>query len=143
STARTSSTSSCSAAKQRREEVAEAAFLIAERGGEFEVLTPIRWRPEFLALAPVAAKLIVRGALLRIFQDLVRFLHFLEASFRVLLLAHVRMIFARKPAIDALQLVLADVAGDAHDLVVVLVLRHGEITPRAQPLGGVGRVASD
>src|SRR5437868_2099229 len=89
-------------AKQRREEVAEAGVLpSAERRRVLEVPSPVRRRRELLTLPPLRAELIVGGALLRILEHLVGFLHFLELVFGVGLLAHVRMKFARKFAIDA------------------------------------------
>src|SRR5262249_50796986 len=116
--------------EQRGEEIAEVALAAAtaiaaeRRRGELEITTPVRRRTELLSGAPVRAELIVGGASLRILQDLVRLLHFLEFLLGVRFLADVRVKFTRQFAIGALDLVLARFASHAHDLVVVLVCSH-------------------
>src|SRR6202008_3344743 len=70
---------------------------------ELESAAPVRRRTELLPGLPVAPELIVRGALLRIPEHLVRLLHFLEALLGVLLLADVRVEFARQPPVGRLQ----------------------------------------
>src|SRR6185436_1678792 len=126
-------------AEQGGEEVAEVRILAAgapaaeRRRGELEVATPVGRRPEFLAGAPVRAELIVGSAALRVLQDLVRLLHFLELLLGVLFLADVRVKFTRQPSIDALDLVLARVASHAHDLVIVLVSCHRAFSHLREP----------
>src|SRR5579863_7513470 len=98
------------ATEERRKEVAEALLLEHVRAAaagtgapaELEAARPIGRRPELLTGLPVAAQLIVGGTLLRVLQDLVGFLHFLELLLGILLLADVRMVFAGKTAVGLL-----------------------------------------
>src|SRR6185312_3467439 len=70
------------APKERREEVAEAFLLEYVRtagtagaaAAELEAARPVGRRPELLTRLPLTAELVVRGALLRVFQDFVRLL---------------------------------------------------------------------
>ena len=93
-----------------------------------ETLPPRRWT-EILACAPVAAKLIVGLALLRVLEDLVSFCNFLEAGLGVGLLADIRMIFASKLAVRTLYLVLRRSFRNTQNVVVVLVF-HGSLGKR-------------
>src|SRR5690606_28925253 len=80
-------------AEQRGEKVAEAAVVFrAPEARELEASAPIGRRTELLARAPVRAELIVCGSLLGVLQDLVRFLDFLEAFFRIRFFADIRVI---------------------------------------------------
>src|SRR5581483_8580651 len=98
-------------AEERGEEIAEA-FLLEHRSAagraragaaaELEAARPIRRRPELLPGLPVAAELIVRGTLLRVFQYFVGLLHFLELLLGVFLLADIRMIFTGETAVGLL-----------------------------------------
>src|SRR5690606_25248128 len=107
---------------------AEAAIVFgtAERR-ELETLTPIGRRSKFLTRAPVGPELVVRGPLFGVLQYLVGFLDFLEPILGVRLFAHVRVMFPGEPAICALDFLLARVAGDPQDLVVVLVIHSLEL----------------
>src|SRR5690606_33614601 len=74
---------------------------------------------------------VVGSPLLLVAQHFVRFADFLEALLGVRLLADVRMVLARKAAIRPFDLVLRGFPGDAHNLVVVLVL-HIALLARPQ-----------
>ena len=67
------------------------------------------------------AELVVRGALFRIAQCLVRLRDFLELGFAFGILRHVRVILVRELPVRLLDRVLVGAAVDAEDLVVVLV----------------------
>src|SRR5205085_11586696 len=120
------------AAEQGLEEVAGIeAFAGAERAAaaeraalaaaELESRVPVRRRLELLAGLPVAAHLVVRGALLRVLQDLVRLVDLLEALLGVLLLRDVGVVLAGKLAVGLLDVVLRRRALEPEGLVVVLV----------------------
>ena len=125
--------------EQFREKVAELAHAGAARTAppaaaagaarEFEALAPVRRRPEILSLAPVGTELVVSGALLGVFQDLVRFLQFLEFVLGVFFLADVRVVFACEFPVRALDRVLVGIARDSHDLVVVLEAHGPTLAP--------------
>ncbi len=102
--------------------------------GELEALIPVRRRTEVLALLPVGAELIVGGALLGVFQDLVGLAGVLELGLGAGLLVHVRMKRARHLAVGALDVVLRGVFLDAEDFVVVLVF-HGATRSWSAPAG--------
>src|SRR5690606_159170 len=70
------------------------------------------------------AKLVVRGALLRVAQGLVGFADRLEPVLGVGLLAHIRVVLARQPAVGRADLRLACARLDPEDRVIVLEL-HG------------------
>src|SRR5690606_27105844 len=79
------------------------------------------------------------GPLLRVAQHLVGFADLLEALLCVGLLADVRVELARKAAVGPLDLVLRVVAGDAHELVVVLVFHHPSRAVTATPDANFGK----
>src|SRR6185312_1677414 len=87
---------------------------------KLEAGVPIRWRTKFLIGFPVCAKAVIRYALLRILEHLIGFAQFLEAGFRLRILADIRMIFARQFPVSALDVILRGIAGAAHDFVVIL-----------------------
>src|SRR5690606_12629214 len=122
--------------EQALEEIAEGAGAGRTGAAEMKMLLPVRRRPELLTSLPIRAERVVRGPLLGVAQDLVGLADLLEALLGVRLLADVRVILARKAAVGALDLVLRRVPGDAHDLVVVLVLHTALV------VGGAG-VRSD
>src|SRR5580704_13821814 len=115
---------SAGAAKEGGEEVAEllVRFRIgasARPAAKFEAARPIRRRPEFLATLHLIAELVVGSALLWIPQNLIGLLDFLEFRFRVRFLANVRMVLARKPAIDLFDLIGARAALHAQCLIII------------------------
>src|SRR3569623_2135339 len=99
--------------EQRLEEIAKRGRVTTGEAAaaEFEARVPIRRRPELLTRLPVGAELIVGRALFGILEHFVGLTHFLELGFGIRLLAHVGMIFARKLAIGALDLILGRSAG--------------------------------
>jgi hypothetical protein len=97
-----------------------------------ELLLPPGRRPEFLPLLETRAELVVRRALLRVLQRLVRFGDFLELLLGARFLRHVRVVLSRELAIRGLDLVLRRVAVDAERRVVVLVF-HAAIRWPARP----------
>src|ERR1700722_1774494 len=112
------------AAKQRGEEVAELLVHFGtgaplRPAAKFEAARPIRRRPEFLATLHLIAELVVGSALLWIPQNLIGLLDFLEFRFRVRFLANVRMVLARKPAIDLFDLIGARAALHAQCLIII------------------------
>src|SRR5688572_13570252 len=120
--------------EQALEEIAELSTVGVgvAAAGELEALVPIGRRTEILPLLPVGAELVVGGALLRILQDLISLARVLELGFGVRFLVHVRMIGARQLAVGALDVVLAGVAVDAEDFVVVLIF-HGATRSSGRP----------
>src|SRR5204863_8274695 len=122
--------------EQRLEEIARIEALgTAERtsraegpaltAAKLEAGVPVRWRLEILAGLPVAAHLVVRRALLRILEDLVGLVDFLEARLRVRHLADVGVVLASELAVRWLDVVLRRAARRAQCLVVVFLLsRH-------------------
>ena len=92
---------------------------------ELEAAAPVRRWTKLLAGFPLAAELVVRGALLGILEHFVGLLHFLEARLGVRLLAHVGVVLVSEPAIGLPDLVGARGALDSEDLVVVTEF-HGE-----------------
>ena len=104
---------------------------------ELEAGVPVRRRLELLAGLPVAAHLVVGGALLRVLQDLVGLVDLLEARLGVGHLADVGVVLAGELAVGLLDVVLRRAARDAERLVVVLVLhRHVGIPVNASGLAG-------
>src|SRR5215471_3741752 len=111
--------STSSATEKRLEEIAEpspaeleldstaiAAPLISSAVGLLSL--PLWWRLETSGPIPIGSKLIVFLPLLRVAQDLVRFVDFLEFFFGGLfVLGHVRVVLARQLAKSAANLVLA------------------------------------
>ena len=116
------------AAEQRLEEVAVVRAIAGAEiaPAELEAGIPARRRLEVLPGLPLAAHLIVGGALLGILQHLVGLAQLLEARLGIGLLADVRMVLARQLAVGALDLVLRRAARQSEGLVVVLEF-HGSI----------------
>jgi hypothetical protein len=87
------------------------------------------WRGCEVLTRLIRAHLVVRFALLGVLQHLVGFLDLFELFFGVLLLGHVRMVFAGELAIGLLDRVLGGRSFHAQNLVVVLVfhLRRPEV----------------
>src|SRR5690606_15984755 len=76
---------------------------------------------DLVGVLPVLAVLVVLLALFRIRQDVVRRVDLLEPRFRRLVArVHVRVILPGKPAVGGADLLVARVALDAENLVVVL-----------------------
>src|SRR5690606_6919533 len=120
-------------AGQGLEEVAETAGAAGSlSAADMSMLVPVRRRPKRLPRPPVRADRVIGGPRLGVAQHLVSFSDLLEALLRVRFLADVRMVLARETAIGPLDLVLSGVAGDAHDLVVILVL-HTALARRRAP----------
>src|SRR2546426_554469 len=96
----------------------------ARAATELKAAAPVRRWPELLARLPVAAELVVGGALLRILEHLISLLHFLELGFGIRLLAHVRVVFAGQPPVDLLDLIRTGRALHAQNLVVVPIFHE-------------------
>src|SRR5262249_41065205 len=83
-----------------------AAPLIKSAAGLLSL--PLWWRLEPTRPIPIGSKLIVFLPLLRVAQDLVRFVDFLEFFFGgFFVLGHIRMVLARQLAKSAANLILA------------------------------------
>src|SRR5215213_4843073 len=91
---------------------------------ELEATCPIWRRAKLLALLPVAAELVVGGALFSILQNFVGFLHPLELGLRVRFLAYVGVKLACQTAIGFLDLIRRRGARDTESLVVILVFHE-------------------
>lgn len=96
---------------------------------------PARRWPEILPGLPVAAQLIIGGAFFRIAQHLVSFGNRFEMLLGLRLLADVRVILASQPAVDFLDVFRRGVAGEAEDLVIVLVFHTGSAQSGVGPTG--------
>src|SRR5690606_10284844 len=77
-----------------------------------------RWR-EFAAARAVLAHVVVFAALVGILQDFIGLAEVLETLLGVLLLADVRMVFAREAPVGLLDVVGRRLFIDAHDFVIV------------------------
>ncbi len=113
------------AAKHLLEEIAERRTVHAcavATIGEFEAGIPVGRRAKILpgAVCAFLAQVVIGGALFRIGQHGVGFVHFGHAIGRVGFLADVGMVFARELAIRFLDLVRSGVLVDAEYLVIVL-----------------------
>src|SRR5204862_7306622 len=109
-----------------------------------EAGVPVRWWLEILAGVPVAAHLSVRRALLRILEDVVGVVDFLEARLRVGDLADVGVVLACELAVRLLDVVLRRAARHAQGLVVVLVLgRHVRIPRQCEWAAGTATGAGE
>src|SRR5215831_1141257 len=106
------------------DEVIEVPFL------EPELALPPRGRAELLA-RPVATELIVRRTLLGVGERLVGLVDLLESLLGVLFLRDVRVVLARELPVRLLDVLLGGVAGDAEDLVVILVFHR--VRPAGRP----------
>ena len=120
--------------KQLRKEVTEvsartgrATTPFAASRRELEAFAPVGRRAKFLPLAMIGAELVVGRALLRILEDGVGLLQVLEARLGMRVLADVGMKPAGKLAVCALDVVLARVARDTHDRVVILELHAATV----------------
>src|SRR5450830_2099536 len=100
----------------------EVAVVGARR---FVARTPVRRRPEGLALRTlVAAQFIIGGALFRVAQHAVGLIQGLGALVRVRFLAHVGVVFAYQLAVRLLDLGLGRRLFDAKLIVVVIVFHR-------------------
>src|SRR5262245_59592743 len=99
------------------DEVVEVPFL------EPELALPPRGRAELLA-RPVTTELVVRCPLLEVGERLVGLVDLLESLLGVLLLGDVRVVLARELPVRLLDVVLGGVAGEAENLVVILVFHR-------------------
>ena len=113
-----------SSAEYRREELAEFGAVAKPRALVVEVRLMFGRRREILAVAPVRAQAVIRLALIGVLQHLISFLHVLEMRLAIGLLADVGMIFARKLAIGALDVIARRITADAQGFVIVFEL-HG------------------
>jgi hypothetical protein len=109
-------------AEQGFEEIAVIG-IARVRSAELEAGIPVGRGPEILAGA-MLPEMIVGGSLLGILQHFIGFPDFLEAGFRVLFLADIRVVFARQLAVGLLDLRLGCITRDAHDLVIILELHR-------------------
>src|ERR1022692_239449 len=110
-------------AEQRFEEIAVIRVTGTGAGpwaAELKACAPVGRGTELLAGTRTRSELIVRGALFRAAKHLIRFADFLEASFGVLFLADVRMVFARNVAIRLLDLRIGGIPRHAHHFVIIL-----------------------
>src|SRR5204863_1433833 len=123
--------STSSAAEKRLEEIAEAgpakleldstaiaAPLIKSAAGLLSL--PLWWRLETARPIPIGSKLIVFLPLLRVAQNLVRFVDFLEFFFGgFFVLGHIRVVLARQLAKSTANLVLARRFRHTERLVII------------------------
>ena len=82
---------------------------------------------------PVAAQLVVGGALFQVLEHRVGFAEGLEAQLGVGLLAHVRVVLARQPPVGSLDLGIAGGGLDAQRRVVILEFHPDTLSERVGP----------
>src|SRR6202035_331687 len=134
--AEASKTTKASAATEKLfKEIAEAGTaepelecLLAARTTS-SMTVPARWR--LAPFSPSRTKLVIFPTILRIAQDFVRFVNFLEFFFRsFLVFGHVRVVSAGQFAKGFFDLLIAGVARNAEDLVVIFEFDgHGAVLP--------------
>ena len=151
--AATTAAKRCAATEQRREEIgkirpaASATTTTATEAARAtaaaarEMLFPLRRRLEILPGLPVGAELVVGLALLRIRQDLVGLVGFLEPVFRALRLVLVRVELLREFSVRALDVLRRSIAANTENLVVVLEF-HERCQPERARIPGVARKGS-
>src|SRR6267378_1489716 len=128
---------------ERLEQVGQVDAAEVLAGVAAEALVPIGRRTEVLP-RPVRAEAVEGCALFLVLERLVRLGDLLELLLRVRLLRDVGMVLARELAVSLLDILVARVALDAEDLVIVLVFHSLNIersiaSPPPESWNGRGR----
>ncbi len=133
--------STCLSPEQRLEEIAviHAVTCAKISPPELKTAIPARWRLKILPGTSAATYLIVGGTFFRILQNGIGLAELFKTCFRVGILVYIRMIFARKLAIGALDLVLRRAARHTEGLIVILEFHGNKIYGSTEYLQSYGK----